>query len=1102
MSLAQLAIKRPTFIVSILAVLLTLGVMSLSKMSIRMFPDVEFPYVIVITVYQGAGVQEIEQHVTKPLEDAISGISGLKHSMSMNQDNMSIVMGEFDLDKDPDVATQEVRDKVNEILFNLPDDIETPVIMKANMDSMPLVTMSLKAEMNPKELYDFADETLSKELSQVSGVSQVEIIGGSKREIHVNADKAKLKEYELTLSQVAARIEANSLNIPAGKVDRGAMEMTFRTMGEFETIKHINDVVVQFMGNDVPITVKDVAVVADSTEKEVSRGRLNSREENGEILTEPSILLNIYRQAKGNDVAISDGILKKIRDINKKYENSYGKPKLTLISDYSEGVRKNIDNVRKTIIEGVVLAVIVVYFFLGSWRSTFITSLALPNSLIGAFVFMYAAGFSLNVFSLMSMSLAVGLLIDDAIVVRENIFRHYEEGADPVTAAIDGTHEVMLAVIATTSAVIAVFAPVAFLSGIMGQFFKEFGLTVVFAMLISVLDAFTIAPMLSAYIIPEHKEKKPKKTGIKLILSNIAGFLIMIGRGLTVTWFNKVFEFVEFCYNKLIKFIVKKKLIYFKYNLFGKPMDFSLSWRFITVVIAILIFALTIKFAGSKLEMTFMPESEWGEFNVQVEAKPGTSLDHMDKYAKEIEKIIMAEKEIEMVSSSIGSANVFTNSASLASFFVKMIPAEQRKRSTSEMKDFLRGALGEKFGEELEISVMAQGMGGSESDFVIELIGDELSILYEASKVLQKRFKDIPYLVDIKSNYKTGKPELQIKMDVKRMEQLGVNSVVAGNEVRAMIDGTKAGKYREKGLEYDIRVQLADEQKDIMDSFNSVYVNNVNGKLVKLSNVAKPIHTEGPTMIYRKDRAQYVTVEGNLSKGGRIGTIQKEAQKIFNEEKANPKNSEKWKNIQIRASADVEAMEEMQENIATAAFLSILFIFLVLASLYESIITPFTIMSALPLAVIGGIYALIIFGQPIDMFTMIGMIMLLGIVAKNSILLVDYTQQLMRTGMSADNALIKAGTIRLRPILMTSFALIAGMLPTALGLSEVGQFRKGMGIVVIGGIISSTILTLLVVPAIFEYMDKIRRNLRKIVGRPKKRMVDLSDKELEAKKIQ
>ena len=506
-----------------------------------------------------------------------------------------------------------------------------------------------------------------------------------------------------------------------------------------------------------------------------------------------------------------------------------------------------------------------------------------------------------------------------------------------------------------------------------------------------------------------------------------------------------------------------------------------------------------------------MPAAEWGEFNINLQAKPGTSLDQMDKYTKEVEQILMNDQNIELVSVAVGQSGMFSSLASQASIYVRMIPADshvkffglfgkkdtpKRTRSSSQMKDFLREVFEEKFKDELEVSIVRQSVGGGESEFIMQLNGDSIDVLYDVAQTLIKRFKEIPYFVDVHSNYKIGKPEVQIQMDSKKMEDYGVSSVVVGNEVRAMIDGALAGKFREHGLEYDIKVRFAEDQQDIVQNLDSIYVNNVNNKLVKLKNVASIEMAEGPTQIFREDRVRYVSVEGNLAAGGAIGEIQTEAIRIFNEEKAKPENLEKWKYVHFGLYGNAADISEMFKSIIIAAGLSVIFIFMVLASLYESVITPFTIMTALPLAIIGGLCALLIARQSIDMFTLIGMIMLLGIVAKNSILLVDYVQQQMRNGLSMNDAIVKAGVVRLRPILMTSFALIAGMLPTALGLSEVGQFRRGMGIVVIVGVVSSTILTLIVVPAIFEYMDNFRLFLRKLVKRPAKRMIDYPEEEL------
>ncbi|MFA6614042.1 MAG: efflux RND transporter permease subunit, partial [Endomicrobiia bacterium] len=441
MNLAKLAIKRPTFIFAILMALIVIGLMLMTKMPVRMFPDVEFPYVVVSIQYPGAGPEEIELLVSKKVEDALSAISGLKHINSVSQDSYSITWAEFNLSKDPDIALQEAKDKISEIRSDFPKDIKEPTVLKLDPDAQAIMTITLRANLKSMELYDLADDLFKKEISRIDGVSKVEILGGTKREIHVDVDRKKLKQYDMTLTDFTNKIALNSSNTPIGSVTKGPLEIAFRTIGEFRSILQINNVIVNFMGNDVPVVVSDIAVVRDSVEQEYSRGRINTKI-NDEVISEKTLLLQVFKQSKSNDVKISDQLNAKILELNKKYGLSKGHPVLKVVTDSAWPVRANIKDVKKTIYDGILLAIIVVYFFLGSWRSTFITALALPNSLIGAFIFMSLFGFSINVISLMALSLTVGLLIDDAIVVRENIFRHYEEGEDPVEAAEKGTNEV------------------------------------------------------------------------------------------------------------------------------------------------------------------------------------------------------------------------------------------------------------------------------------------------------------------------------------------------------------------------------------------------------------------------------------------------------------------------------------------------------------------------------------------------------------------------------------------------------------------------------------------------------------------------------------
>ncbi|OGS19520.1 MAG: hypothetical protein A3J83_02690 [Elusimicrobia bacterium RIFOXYA2_FULL_40_6] len=793
---------------------------------------------------------------------------------------------------------------------------------------------------------------------------------------------------------------------------------------------------VSFFANDVPVTVGKVGQVVDTTQDVKTKGYLNGKS---------ALLIEVYKRSGSNTVDVSDNILKKVSLINKSLEKHEGAPKIQIVRDNAKAIRMNLEDVKLTIFEGIFLAIIVVYLFLGNFKSTFITIMALPNSLIGAFILMGIAGFSVNMLTLMALSLAVGLLIDDAIVVRENIFRHIEEGEDPKSAAEKGTNEVMLAVVATTLAIIAVFLPVGFLQGMVGQFFKEFGLTIVFAMTISLFDALTVAPMLSAYLIGKiDKTKKPSWLE-KVVYA-------------PADKFNDFYNVVEKKYEQLIKFTLKHKL------------------RIILISLAVLVLSL-----GSvvKIPKTFMPTNEWGEFFVNLEAKPGTSLNQMDKYAVQIDELLRKEKEIEMVSISVGNTNGESNVASL---YVQMVPSNKRKRSTGDMKVYVRKLL-DPYKEAMNPKVADVSMAGEDSPFFVILKGNDLETLSNEASILMEKFKTIPGLVDIDTNYKAGKPEYQVKMIPSKMVKLGVQSISAGMELRGMVEGLLPAKYRENGMEYDIRVMLNDNQKDISRQFDQLYVPNVNMQLVKLKNVAEPIVTTGPSKIFRRNRSRYVAIMGNLGKNGAIADITAQAKKILDKEKL-PEG------VEYEFSGSSEDFVDLFRNMIIAAGLSVVFIYFVLASLYESLIIPFTIMMALPLAIIGALLALLITGHSINMFTMIALIMLFGLATKNSILLVDYTQQLMRKGLPRDEALVRAGVVRLRPILMTTFALIAGMLPLALGLSEVGKFRSSMGVAIIGGLISSTFLTLVIIPAVFGYMDTFRLWTRKLLGRPLTREID------------
>jgi HAE1 family hydrophobic/amphiphilic exporter-1 len=1028
MNLASLSIKRPVFITCIVTVILVVGWLSLKKLPVDLFPNVTFPIITVTTAYPGAGPEEVETLVSKVYEEELSNVPGLKKLSSNNLENVSVIIVEFSLSTDIKYAEQQVRDKVAAARKKLPNDIDEPIIRKLDPADQPIITIAVQSDLPDGELFQFVDKKIKPQFEQVNQVGLVEIVGGRKREIKVELDRNKLKSREISASQVASRLQISGQNIPAGKVSSSTKDSVFRTLGEYKTINEIESTIVNFIGNDIPVTVKDVGTVKDSLEERTGYGYFNGKK---------ALLLSIYKQSGSNTIGVAQAIKKKSLQINESLKTE-NKISLNVVRDGARQIKANVDDVYETIILGVLLTILVVFFFLGSGRSTIITGLALPNSLLGSFILLAAAGFTVNIMTLLALSLAVGLLIDDAIVVRENIFRHIEMGADPVTAAIKGTNEVTLAVIATTLTVIAVFGPIAFLDGVVGQFFKEFGLTVCFALIISLFDALTMAPMLSAYFAGKIEHHEPGHVKIKKgIYDHTLGAVLQK--------FNKFQDWLEDYYVVVLKFSLKR------------PMLILISAFFIFIA----------SFAALKVvPKTFIPPQDSGEFMVSIDLKPGTSLDGMNTVAKEVEELIRNNKEVLNTVLTVGDKN---GQPEKASIFVNLVPAKQRKGiNTSSFKEMIRTKL-KPYAYANPAVKDIDNVGGGQRPFNVNIVGEDMKEIQKYSALLFEKIKNHPALKDVDTSDRPGKPEFQVVPDRRKAEKLGVSTTLMGTELRTMIEGSKAAVFREQGEEFDIRVRLQEDQRDLKNSFDQTYVPNINNSLIKLSSMTTPLETTGPANINRQDRGRYIQISSDIApKGPGMGGAIADINRIMKEEIKLPSN------MRYQFVGQAENFQELISNMVVAAGLGIMFIYFVLASLYESFITPFTIMLVLPLAMCGAFYALAITGASLDLFSMIGCIMLLGVATKNSILLVDYANQQVQQGLSLYDAIIASGKSRLRPILMTSFALIAGMIPLAIGLNEASKQRTSMGIAVIGGLISSTLLTLVVIPAAYTYIERFR----------------------------
>jgi HAE1 family hydrophobic/amphiphilic exporter-1 len=1028
MNLANLSIKRPVFITCLVTIILVIGWLSLKRLPVDLFPNVTFPIVTVTTVYPGAGPEEVETLVSKIYEEELSNVPGLKKLSSNNLENVSVIIAEFTLDIDIKYAEQQVRDKIASARKKLPSDIEEPVIRKIDPADQPIITIAVQADLPDGELFQVVDKRVKPLVEQVNQVGLVEIVGGRKREIKVELDRNKLKSREISASQVATRLQISGQNIPAGKISSSTSDTVFRTLGEYKTINEIKTTIINFVGNDVPITVSDVANVTDSLEERKTYGYFNGQK---------AILVDVYKQSGSNTIGVATAIKKQVEKINASLGSEKNPIKLQVVRDGSIPIKANVDDVYETILIGIVLTIFVVFFFLGSARSTIITGLALPNSLLGAFILLAVAGFTVNIMTLLALSLAVGLLIDDAIVVRENIFRHIEMGADPVTAAIKGTQEVGMAVIATTFTVIAVFLPIAFLQGVVGQFFKEFGLTICFALLISLFDALTMAPMLSAYFAGKHVPHGTMPENPNFYDRTV---------GVMLMKFNKFQDWLEDLYVGVLKFTLKRP---------GFVLVVSLGIFLLSFV------------ALKYVPKTFLPPQDAGEFSVAMDLKPGTSLDGMNKVGREVDEIVRKNKEVAYTVLNIGDKN---GQPEKANIFVKLVPSKQRKgTNTSAFKEIIRGQL-KPYAYANPAVKDIDAVGGGQRPFNVNLIGENIKELEDYSGQLLAKLENHPALKDVDTSSRPGKPEFQVVPDRFKAERLGVSTTLMGSELRTMVEGSTPAVFRELGEEYDIRVRMQEDQRDLKSSYNNIFVPNINNSLVRLSSVANPVETVGPATINRQDRGRYIQISADIAPDGPgMGGAIADINRILKDEIKLPEH------IKYQFVGQAENFGELVSSILIAGMLGTMFIYFVLASLYESFVTPFTIMLVLPLAMCGAFYGLAMFNASLDLFSMIGCIMLLGVATKNSILLVDYAnQQVNDHGLTLSEAILAAGKARLRPILMTSFALIAGMIPLAIGLNEASKQRTSMGIAVIGGLVSSTLLTLVVIPAAYSYIERFR----------------------------
>ena len=1010
MQISNTSISRPIFASMVILALVVFGVVSYQNIGVDFFPDVDFPVVTVTVVYEGADPETVETDVVDPIEEAVNTISGVKKLESMSVEGLGRVVITFELEEDIDVASQEVRDKVASIRGDLPPEIESPITQKFDLDSGAIVTIVLSGQDDIRNLTEYADNVVKPRLEGASGVGSAKIVGGREREIRIWLRSDVLRAHGLTAQDVTDALRNENLEPPGGRVENDRMEMVVKTKGKIERVKDFENVVVTYR-NGSPLRVRDIAHVEDGLEDERSVARLNGKK---------AVSLMVRRQSGENLVAVAEAVKERLATIRKTLPKGY---ELTVAQDLSIFVNESINEAQGELFRGGGLAILVILLFLRSFRGAFVAAITIPTTLISTYAFMLWCDCSINMMTMLAMTISVGMVIDDTIVVLENSYRHLEEGKSRMEAARAAMAEIGFAVIATSLAVLAVFVPVAFMKGLVGRFFFEFGITVSFAVIISTFIAVTLSPMLCSRVLKKSQGHGRFYNVIEGVLSRIEAF-------------------------------------------YGFALRIALNWRLTVVAASILVFA-----GGMGLSLfvgtTFAPESDQDQFSVQVQTPVGTSLQATSMVVSEIERRLQELRGVTDIITTIGGGS--QERVNQATVVVKMVPKSQRDFSQFDVMNDAREALADLTHLKKSVEVV-QAVSGSEAGFKSATIqynlqGEDIEEIGKVAKKIMARMKE-EGIVDLNSSYDDGKPQVNVVPDRNKAADLGVTVKDIGNAVGTLVGGRRAGKFEEGGETYDVRVRLVRNDRNRPEAVLDVPVRNRNGNLVELRNLVNVDTGTGPVQIDREARMRKLTVYGNLGKGMVLGQTTKDIEKIA-ADVGLPAGT------QATFGGDTEIMVESFQEMFFSLFLAVILIYMVLAAQFESLVHPFTIMLSLPLSIVGALGLLFLTGRLLSIFSMIGMIMLAGLVTKNAILLIDYTNLLRRQGVPKKDAILRAGPVRLRPILMTAMSTIAGMIPVVLGLGSGAETRAPMGTAIVGGMITSTILTLIVIPVVYSLMDDI-----------------------------
>lgn len=1032
--ISGLFIRRPVTTVMFSLVLIVLGLIGYSRMGVDMYPDVDFPYVTVQTTLQGSSPEEIETSITKEVEEAVNVISGIDTMTSQTMEGASFVMIKFDLEKDPDVAAQEVRDNVNKIEKDLPDGIDSPVISKLDIGASAILNVVVTGDMDIIELTELAKKQVKENIENVSGIGSVDIVGGREREIHVVVNPLKLASLGISVGAVKAAITEQNIEIPGGRVENVANDFNLRVLGRIDSVKSFDDIVIATV-NGVPIKISDIGRVEDSGEYERAATFINGKR---------SVSLNIKKQSGTNTLAVISAIKERLERIKPLLPKGV---EIYTISDTSGYIEDSFFAVMEHLVVGAILAAIVVFMFMGDLRSTVISAMAIPTSIIGTFFLMYLSDFTLNNMTLLGLTVAVGIVIDDAIIMLENIHRHMEEyGKTAMQAAIDGAKEISFAVVATTASLVVIFVPLAFMSGIVGRFVKSYGLTVAYAISISGLIALTLTPMLCSKFLKAERKKSRA---------------------------DKMVDGVNNAINKVYMVCLK----------------FAMGHKLLMVVFSVLLaFSSLFILGGGLIGVDFIPEDDSGQFQVNLKAPDGTSYPQMTAFMSQVEKELKQMPYIDKLFTGVGvSADSIVNTGSSTNrgyFILELEDLKKRGKGYSlfEYIDAARNILAKYDTVKSQVFIISgsPGEGSAKVEYVIS--GPDMNELLKYANAVYDKVKDVPGIIDLDLDFDFAKPEYRVSIDREKAHDLGVKVSDIAGTLRTLVGGEEdISKYKEGNELYEIRVR-ADEDyrndKDVIAAMMIPAVQNGKNALVRLDSVATIEQGFGPSQINRMNRQRKITVQANTAGNMAMNRAINIIDAAFKELNAPA-------NYTSGLDGQSSEMGKMLSSFIMAFALAILFIYMILASQFESYVHPLVVLTAIPLTIPFALISLMITGETLNIFSLLGIFMLMGIVSKNAILQVDYTNTLRNAGYEKYQAIMEANKIRLRPILMTTVTIIAGMIPTALGTGAGSGLRRSLAIVIIGGQTLALLITLLMAPVAYSLFDDFGNWVKRVIFRQK-----------------